>query len=184
MSKSKISRWNIEYEEVNFSSRVWELRTRRYHLPKKNISDDFYYISSPDWVVVVGRTTDRKILLVRQFRCGIDDFSLELPGGIIDSSEDPITAGIREFKEETGYEGSYSKLIGTCLPNPSMLNNRCHFIFIDESELSNSGTCWDLHEEIELVLVPQSELIKLVENGKVEHSLTLAALYRFSLLQT
>ncbi len=183
MSKNEISRWNIESEEVNFSSRVWELRTRRYHLPGKNISDDFYYISSPDWVVVIARTTDKNILLVRQFRCGIDDFSLELPGGIIDPEEDPISAGIRELNEETGYKGGSSKLLGACFPNPSMLNNKCHFVFIDQSKLSNSGTCWDLHEEIELVLVPQSELIKLVENGKIAHSLTLSALYRFSLLE-
>ena len=97
----KIDRWQIQKETVNFSSRVWELRTRKYYHPKRKTSEDFYYISSPDWVVGVGRTVNKEIILVRQFRWGIDDFSLELPGGIIDPNEDPLEAGVREFKEET-----------------------------------------------------------------------------------
>ena len=129
----KIDRWQIQKETVNFSSRVWELRTRKYYHPKRKTSEDFYYISSPDWVVGVGRTVNKEIILVRQFRWGIDDFSLELPGGIIDPNEDPLEAGVREFKEETGYVCGDCISLGTCLPNPSMLNNHCHFIFIDNN---------------------------------------------------
>lgn len=177
----KIDRWQIEKETVNFSSRVWELRTRRYFHPKRKTSEDFYYISSPDWVVGVGRTVDKEIILVRQFRWGIDDFSLELPGGIVDPKEDPMEAGVREFKEETGYIGSDCVSLGTCLPNPAMLNNHCHFIFIDNMELSSSGTNWDQHEEIEVIALPESEVANWVKEGKLSHSLTLAALYRYLL---
>lgn len=179
---SNISRWIIEQETVNFSSRVWDLRTRRYYHPGKGISDDFYYIASPDWAVVVGRTLDQKILFVRQFRWGIDDFSLELPGGIIDPNEEAAAAGIREFTEETGYEGRSCQSLGACLPNPSMLNNCCHFLFIDGAEPSASGSNWDSHEEIEVVAIDQAEVQDWVKEGKLMHSLTLAALYRFNLI--
>lgn len=179
---SNITRWLIENETVNFSSRVWELRTRRYHHPARRVSDDFYYIASPDWAVVVGRTIDNKILFVRQFRWGIDDFSLELPGGIIDPNEDAEAAGIREFSEETGYEGSSCQSLGACLPNPSMLNNRCHFLFIDGARPSASGTNWDSNEEIEVLALDQAEVQNWVKEGKLAHSLTLAALYRFNLI--
>ena len=179
---SNMTRWVIEHETVNFSSRVWELRTRRYYHPARRDSDDFYYIASPDWAVVVARTIDNKILFVRQFRWGIDDFSLELPGGIIDPHEKAEAAGIREFSEETGYEGSSCQSLGSCLPNPSMLNNRCHFFFIDGARPSASGTDWDAHEEIEVVALDQAEVQHWVKEGKLSHSLTLAALYRYSLI--
>ena len=100
---SNMTRW-VEQETVNFSSRVWELRTRRYYHPARRDSDD-YYIASPDWVVVVARTIDHKILFVRQFRWGIDDFSLELPAASLipmkaeaaESVSFPKRQGMRQF---------------------------------------------------------------------------------------
>ena len=38
----KIDRWQIQKETVNFSSRVWELRTRKYYHPKRKKSEEFY----------------------------------------------------------------------------------------------------------------------------------------------
>ena len=43
------------------------------------------------------------LFLVRQFRYGTEEFSLEPPGGVVEKEEDPLVAGLRELKEETGY---------------------------------------------------------------------------------
>ena len=60
-----------------------------------------------------------------------------------------------------------------------MLNNRCHF-----SSLMGHGhllrTDWDAHEEIEVVA--RSLRATLGQRRKVVPSLTLAALYRYSLI--
>ena len=53
-------------------------------------------------------------MLVRQFRYGSQEFSLEPPGGVIEKDEDPVVAGIRELAEETGYEGQEAQIIGEC----------------------------------------------------------------------
>lgn len=42
-------------------------------------------------------------MLVNQFRYGTNDFSWEIPGGVIERGEDPVAAGMRELLEETGY---------------------------------------------------------------------------------
>lgn len=181
--ESNISRWELKGDTLNFSSRVWELRTRRYFHPKKAIEEDFYYIHSPDWVVVIGRTKEGDILLVRQFRWGIDDFSWELPGGIIDPGENPIEAGLREFREETGFEAQSGTLIGSCQPNPAMLNNVCHFVFADGVIPLDCGPQWDAHEEMEIAKFSEAKLKQWVQTSKIGHSLALAGLlfYQFQI---
>ena len=62
-------------------TRVLELREVRYDHPARGTSGDFTVIAAPDWVNVVALTPDGQLVLVRQFRFGVDDFSLEVPGG-------------------------------------------------------------------------------------------------------
>ena len=180
-NNNEITRWELRGETVNFSSRVWELRTRRYFHPKKAIEDDFYYIHSPDWVVVVGRTENGEILMVRQFRWGIDDFSWELPGGIVDPGENPLEAGLREFQEETGFQATTGSIIGSCHPNPAMLNNTCYFVFADKVKPADQGTQWDAHEEMDIAPFTQNRLEDWIQHSKIGHSLALAGLFFYQL---
>ena len=64
-----------------------------------------------DWVNIIALTPDQHIVLVRQFRFGINAFSLEIPGGMIDAGEDPIVAGLRELREETGFVGGSARVL-------------------------------------------------------------------------
>ncbi len=75
------------------STRILELRGVRYRNPGRARDGEFIVIAVPDWVNVLAVTPARRLVLVRQFRYGIDDFSLEIPGGVIDSGEDPVAGG-------------------------------------------------------------------------------------------
>ncbi|CAI8262222.1 MAG: ADP-ribose pyrophosphatase [Opitutia bacterium UBA7350] len=177
--------WEILSDELNFSCRVWELRTRRYRHPRNGKEDDFYYLNSRDWVIVVARTIEGDFILVRQFRCGLNALSWELPGGIIDAGEDPIQAGLRELKEETGYVTEKGILIGACSPNPAILNNRCQIVFADRCQLSQSGLDWDEHEEMEIRTLSEKEVMQWVAENKISHALALVGIlfYRVNVLK-
>jgi 8-oxo-dGTP pyrophosphatase MutT (NUDIX family) len=175
------SRWNIVDDKLLQSCRVWDLRTRRYRHPESGKEGDFYYIDSRDWAVVVARTIEGEIILVRQFRWGSDDLSWELPGGIVDAGEDPVAAGLRELKEETGYVAESGKLIGQCRPNPAILNNYCKVIFADGCRLSEAGTDWDEHEEIEVRTLPEATVMDWARDGVIEHALALNGLLYYQL---
>ncbi|HXN40209.1 MAG TPA: NUDIX hydrolase, partial [Myxococcaceae bacterium] len=60
-------------------------------------------IESPEWVNIIPITPEGKVVLIRQFRSGIWSDTLEIPGGMVESGEEPIDAAKRELEEETGY---------------------------------------------------------------------------------
>ena len=37
--------------------------------------DDFYYLNSPDWVIVIARKDNGNFIIINQYRVGINDFS-------------------------------------------------------------------------------------------------------------
>jgi 8-oxo-dGTP pyrophosphatase MutT (NUDIX family) len=76
-----------------------------------------------DWVNIVALTPEGEVVLVRQFRFGIETLSLEVPGGVIEAGEDPVAAGLRELREETGYVGERGRLIASIHPNPAIHPN-------------------------------------------------------------
>lgn len=176
------SKWELLDDKLINACRVWDLRLRRYRHPKDRREGDFYYIDSRDWVVVVARTVTGELILVRQFRFGTDALSWEFPGGIIDAGEDPVEAGLRELREESGYKAENGRLIGKCRPNPAILNNHCHIVFADKVELDEAGTEWDEHEEMEILALPESEVFQWARDYKIEHALALTGLLYYQLV--
>src|SRR5262245_38172160 len=85
---------------------------------------DTYHALGPfDWIVAAARTPDGRIPIVRQFRPAVEQYTWELPSGLIDPGEDPETACRRELLEEAGlraeriaYLGAYRPDAGRLLP--------------------------------------------------------------------
>ena len=159
-------------------TRVFDVLGRRYRHPARSTEREFVVIHAPDWVNVVALTPDDHLVLVRQFRYGIDEFSLEIPGGVMDPGEDPVAAGLRELREETGFAGAPAKLLGSVHPNPAIQANRCHFVFV-EGAVRSHDLEWDTDEEIQITLQPVEEVLALARSGGIVHSLVLNALMLF-----
>lgn len=62
------------------------------------------YLDKSDAVCfVLFNETKEKVILVKQYRPGPKDYTLEICAGLIDSGENPVEAAFRELREETGY---------------------------------------------------------------------------------
>lgn len=175
------ARWELLEDRLLTPCRVWDLRARRYQHPYSGKKGEFYYIDSRDWAVVVALTEAGEVILVRQFRWGADALSWELPGGIIDTGEDPVAAGLRELEEETGYRAARGRQIGRCQPNPAILNNECHLILAEDCRLTTRGTDWDEHEEMEVRTLPEATAIEWARDGTIQHALALNGLFYYLL---
>jgi ADP-ribose pyrophosphatase len=172
------ARWEKLGEITLATTRILELRSARYRHPARGTERDFVVVHAPDWVNVLALTPDHRLVLVRQFRFGVDAFSLEIPGGVMESGEDPVVAGLRELREETGFTGVQARLLGSVHPNPAIQSNRCHFVLVEEA-VRTEALEWDEHEEIEVTTVPVDDVFALARSGGITHGLVLNALLFF-----
>ena len=172
------SRWEKLGDSVLTQTRIFDLRTAHYRHPVRKTEREFYVVHSPDWVNVIALTPEHHLVLVRQFRFGVDDFSLEIPGGVMDLGEEPVAAGLRELREETGYAGQNARIIGRVHSNPAILNNACNLILVEQA-VPTTELAWDADEEIEVLTAPVEEVFSWARSGRITHSLVLDALFYF-----
>ena len=173
-------RWEVLKSERRYRCGIFAVRCDASRSLGSGQEQDFHVIETSDWVNVVPLTRDRQVVMVRQFRHGIRDLTLEVPAGMIDAAdESPAVAARRELREETGYACDGLVPLGVVHPNPAILNNRCHMFAAYDVELAGPPQ-WDGTEEITVETVPLAAIPNLIRSGEISNALTLVA---FHLLQ-
>ena len=162
---------------------------RDYHIFKTYLVDrqmddgrkgQFVLVDSPDWVNVIAEVKNEKgqdcFLMVRQFRHGTGEISLEFPAGIVDPGEEPLHAAIRELREETGYKAGKMTLIGTASPNCAFMNNTNYTFYAEELE-KVSGQDLDDNEAIDVFLLPVEEAEQGFGHGEMLNAICILSHY-------
>jgi 8-oxo-dGTP pyrophosphatase MutT (NUDIX family) len=163
--------------------RIFTVRTDRKVSPRTQAEHDFYVIECGHWVNVVATTPHQELVMVEQYRHGSNTVELEIPGGMIDAADaTPVAAGVRELREETGYEGDRARIIGEVFPNPAIMSNICYTVLVENCRCVHPVQ-FDHGEDILTRLVPLAEIPQLVANNKISHSLVAVALYHYDLWQ-
>jgi 8-oxo-dGTP pyrophosphatase MutT (NUDIX family) len=174
-------RWKKISTKVLASFRIFSIREDRYQLPRHEKEASFYVLESSDWVNVIPLTEQGEVVLIRQFRFGTENVTLEIPGGIVDPGHTPLIAARKELLEETGYASDQWEYLGYVHPNPAFLNNRCHS-FLAKAVKRIAETAPEESEEFEVVLVPYPEIKNLIGNEGITHSLVVCAFHLFELI--
>lgn len=176
MTSPTLPAWQKTGSVEHSDCRIFTVEKERWEHPGGAKKGDFFVLHCPGWVNILARTTRGTLILVRQFRFGTRDFSLEIPGGMMEPGEEPVTTAVRELLEETGYAGVNARLLGAVHPNPAIQNNQCHLVLIDEVE-KVAEVSWDGNEEMEILEMTVEDAVKAALAGEITHALVLNALF-------
>jgi ADP-ribose pyrophosphatase len=161
-------------ERTTVFSTPWFSLTAK-HIANEDSTAPYYALNGPDYVSVLALTTLREIVLVRQYRPAIEDFSLELPSGTVDKGEAPIETAKRELLEETGYRAGAMELIGELRPDTGRYENRlwCYFTVVESEPIALKYDSGELG--LEALTMPLSEFLKTCgTRAGCNHALNLA----------
>ncbi len=175
-----MNRWVIKSSEDIFRRRIFAVKDIECYHPDKDVTHRFFTLSTPDWINIVAVTEDNRYIMVRQHRLGTDEITLETPGGLVEEGESPEETALRELREETGYEAGEIHLLKKLSVNPAIFNNYIYFYFarncrrIHEQDL-------DPAEDIEVLTFTRDEIMSMINDGPVSHTIILAAFYLYFL---
>ncbi|MCB1326024.1 MAG: NUDIX hydrolase [Spirochaetales bacterium] len=172
-----IEPWKKKHSRYLVSDQWLRLRADRCELADGREIEPFYVFEFPDWAVVLPITSSGELVLVRQYRHGIGQVLLELPGGIISPDEDALPAARRELREETGYGGGDWSVLGSASANPDSHTNLGRLFLARSVELQGTQKL-DATENMEVVLMPAPEALARAETGRLfVQALHLSALF-------
>lgn len=173
------SRWTKTDDVAVYDARIFTLHQAKYRRPARPGREPeertYHYFDSCDWVNIVPLTPDLNVVLIRQFRVGVDDFVVETPGGMVDPADaSPLAAARRELREETGYGSDDIVPIGRSHPNPATQNNSVWF-FAARGVRKLGEQNLDPGEDIEIVLADLADVEAMIAAGQITHALVLNA---------
>ena len=178
--KNKPDTWKRVRSEKIADCRVFEVRKDFCVRENSEKEASFFTIESPNWVNILALTSSDEVVFIEQFRHGIEETILEIPGGMIDGDEKHESAARRELLEETGYSSENWVYLGKSFPNPAIQNNTIfHYLALNCEKTRE--TEFDEHESVVTTLLPLAGCGQLVADGKITHSLVVTALYYFEL---
>ena len=168
--------WKVLESEYLFRQPWFTVRKEKCELPNGKIMQAYYTIEYPTWVSAFALTKENKVVLVKQYRHGLNVISSETPGGVVDDGESPETAIARELKEETGFEFQSFEHLGKISANPATTNNYMHMFLAREGEKVAEQKL-DETEDVEVITYSIDEIKQLVRERKIVQALHTACIF-------
>ena len=173
--------WTVAETRSLWRHRILELQQRELAAGEER--REVLVMEAPDWINVIPILDDGRVVMVRQWRYGVQAPTLEIPGGMVDSGEDSRTAAARELLEETGYRARSLRPLGYTHPNPAFITNRLTtWLATDLEAVDREREVYGVDgEEIFRELVPLGRIPELVREARITHALVVAAFHLLDL---
>lgn len=137
---------------------------------------DMYRLDYNDEILIFALTKKQEVILIKQYRHGVQKAILELPGGSVDEGESPLEAAKRELMEETGFTSDTFIEVGRSSPIPAILTNTVYYFLALDAEQIGEQSTWDA-ETIEIFLTPLDEVVAMAKRGDLSSALNSSALF-------
>jgi ADP-ribose pyrophosphatase len=131
------------------------------------------FMAHPGAVGVLALAPGGKILLVKQYRYPVGEFTLEIPAGKLSKGEAPLACVRRELEEETGFVAGKIRKLTAFWPTAAFSDEVIHLYVAENLRPTKMNP--DDDEYLELVSVSPRQLETLIRRGKIQDSKTLIA---------
>ena len=171
--------WKVLARRVLLSRPPWmEVGVERIELPDGRAVDEFLWLKTRDFAIVVAVTPDGQVVLERSYKHGPRSVALSLPAGYIEADETPDQAALRELREETGYTSDEWRRLGSFTVDGNYGLCTAHIFLAQGARLSSEagGYGHDDLEEIEILTLPLADALAAVTRGEVAQLSSAAAL--------
>jgi 8-oxo-dGTP pyrophosphatase MutT (NUDIX family) len=168
--------WKVLESEYLFRKPWLTVRKDKCELPDGRIMKAYYTLEYPSWVTGFCLTREGKVIMVQQYRHGLNVMSIETPGGVVDEGETEEQAMIRELKEETGYSFDRLEHLGKISANPATTNNYMH-MFLATGGVKTGEQQLDETEDVEVLEFTLAEVKQLVREQRIVQALHTACIF-------
>jgi ADP-ribose pyrophosphatase len=155
-----------------------EVGVERVELPDGRTVDEFLWIKTRDFAMVVAVTPEGQVVMERSYKHGPRNVALSLPAGYIEADETPDQAARRELREETGYTSDEWRRLGSFTVDGNYGLCTSHIFLARGARLSSEagGYGHDDLEEIEVLTLPLADALAAVTRGEVSQLSSAAAI--------
>jgi ADP-ribose pyrophosphatase len=169
-----VKKWQILSSEVIWHRPWFGLQIDRVQTGRGAILEEYPVVHSRDWACTVPITIDGQVVLVRQYRHGVQRDTLEFPAGGVDPGEPHAEAAVRELREETGYLAKTWQHLRSIPPEPTRRMHLAHLYLATGAEQTATQKL-EPGEDAEVVLHPADDFDGLVQ--RLDHAVHVAAAY-------
>lgn len=152
-----------------YKGKIINLRVDQIELPNGK-SATREVVEHSGAVCVAPLTKEGEIYLVSQFRYPKGEQILELPAGKLEKGENPLEAGKRELKEETGCIGKNYFELGKFYGTPAFCEETVHIYGCEVETVGKLDL--DDDEFLNVVKMPLTEAVDMVMQNKISDGKT------------
>jgi ADP-ribose pyrophosphatase len=164
----EIQKWTLIKEEDVSPSPWFPVLKHTVKLANGNIIDDYYFSPLGDVVQVLPITKNNEVVLVKQYKHGMGEILLELPGGMQQKNKSVIESALNELEEETGIKTTADKLIslGKIANNPTKLKQVTYGFILFDAEF-NAVQKLDATEDIQIITLPAPQVLQMAIDNEI-----------------
>lgn len=170
-----VKKWKLLASQDISPSPWFPLEKRTYELPSGKIVDDFYVTPLADVALIIPITKQGNVIMVKQYKQGVDDITLEFPAGRKEPHhKDMLETAIEELAEETGIKTSNLTYFATVAGFTTKASEKVFCYVATDVELMGEQHL-DENEAIEVIEFSKEQIDQVIYDGKMLSAVSISA---------